>query len=82
MFITNTQTSIGNVKIMTKIDIYKNFGKQLYIPELYIVIKLMDCIHSFSNVQPWAFFRILETIFTAKKDPLCPLWYIFTVHCQ
>ena len=30
-FITNTQTSIGYVKIITKIAIYKNFGKQLYM---------------------------------------------------
>ena len=28
-------------------------------------INSMNFIHSFSNFRPWAFFRILETIFTA-----------------
>ena len=28
--------------------------------------KSMNCIHSFSIFWPWALFRIIETIFTAK----------------
>ena len=32
----------------------------IIIPEGIITIKSMNCIHSFSNFRPWAFFRILE----------------------
>ena len=32
----------------------------------WIVLTFLNYIHSFSNFRPWAFFRILETIFSAK----------------
>ena len=33
----------------------------------------MNCIDSFLNFRPWAFFRILETIFTANHYDICLL---------
>ena len=48
MFITNTQTSIGYVNIMTKIAIYKNFGKQLYVTETKKTDKLVYFLYIYS----------------------------------
>ena len=50
-------------------SINKHLTQCLYLEHTthnYFKIKSMNCIHSFSNFRPWAFFRILETILTAK----------------
>ena len=33
-----------------------------------VIFGSMNCIHSFSNFRPWAFFRILETIVSNRNN--------------